>query len=1150
MADEDDYEEVVEVITEYTETTYRTGSTPHTVTTRYTSETSGHPSETRTHTYETTTSRTQPPETTDTSHKASHPVRKKVVRKKVDTSKFLTPYLDHSSKMQKLFSEKKYKEKFEKEKGKPCGITTDTPELRRIKKVQDQLSEVKYRMAGEAARTDCHVDEKARDIEHAKKVSQQVSKVLYKQNWEENKEKYLLPPDAPELVHAIKNTALFSKRPYIEEWEADKSLFYPYDDSPELRRVAKAQKALSDIVYKKGHAEQKSKYTSVPDPLDVELAKKVTRQLSDHNYHEDYKKKKGKWSQTPCYDVAVAKMNSDNLSTRKYQEDWESKKDQIYFMQTETPEYAVNKHAGVAASKVKYKEDYEKAKGSADYNVLPATENPMLRHLKAVANNVNDRLYKEAYEKAKAKSINYCETPKYKIDNVLKDFSDVKYKEPYIANVLGRYIGTHEDPYQIHCMKVGAMTSDKNYKADYEEEKANCYFPQTLTPEYEVQKKLDKCKDVVYKKPPDQIKFTQAADSPVLVQAQINTKQLSDMNYKAKHEAEKSRCSIPPDTPLLLQSRVNAYNISDNWYKYDWDQSKAKKFDIKVDAIPILAAKAKQKIASDVEYKKGYEMSKGRLVGALSVKDDPRIMHSLKVGKLQNDRLYKEEYEKAKGVSINYCETPQYQVDNTLKNFSGLKYKEPYITNVLGRYIGTFEDPYEAHCRKVGAMKSDKNYKADYEDEKAKCYFPQTITQEYEAIKKLDVCKDSAYKKHPDQIKFTSVPDSLVLRQAQINTKQLSDMNYKAKHEAEKFRCSIPADAPLFLQSRVNAYNISDNWYKYDWDQSKAKKFDIKMDAIPILAAKAKQKIASDVEYKKDYEKGKGKLIGALSVQDDPKILHSLKVGKLQNDRLYKELYEKAKGVSINYCETPQYQVDNTLKNFSGVKYKEPYIANVLGRYIGTFEDPYEAHCMKVGAMKSDKNYKADYEDEKAKCYFPQTITQEYEAMKKLDLCKDSAYKKHPDQIKFTSVPDSLVLRQAQINTKQLSDMNYKAKHEAEKFKCSIPPDAPLFLQSRVNAYNISDNWYKYDWDQSKAKKFDIKMDAIPILAAKAKQKIASDVEYKKGYEKGKGRLIGALSVQDDPKMLHSLKVGKLQNDVSKLKYGKMGCVAGTFVMM
>ncbi|KAM6465183.1 nebulin isoform 38-T39 [Liasis olivaceus] len=1191
MADEDDYDEVVEyyveeevdddepgeTITEITETTYKTGSAPYTVTTRHTSGTGRHPSETRIHTYETiehppetrihtyettrhpsetrihtyeitehppettrtfetTTTRTlestaQPPEAKDIPHKASHPVRKKVVRKKVDTSKFRTPYLDHSSKMQKLFSDKKYKEKFEKEKGKPCAITTDTPELRRIKKVQDQLSEVKYRMAGESARTDCHLDEKARDIEHAKKVSQQVSKVLYKQNWEENKEKYLLPPDAPELVHAIKNTALYSRKPYVEEWEADKALFYPYDDSPELRRVAKAQKALSDIVYKKGHDEQKSKYTVLPDPPDVELAKKVTRQLSDHKYHEDYQKKKGKWSQTPGYDVAIARMNADNLSARKYQEDWEAKKDQIHFTQTETPEYEVNKRAGIAASKVKYKEDYEKSKGSADYNVLPATENPLLRHLKAAGNLVNDKLYKEAYEKAKAKSINYCETPKYQVDNVLKNFSDVKYKEPYITNVLGRYIGSSEDPYQAHCMKVEAMKSDKNYKADYEDEKASCYFPQTITQEYEVLKKLDKCKDHAYKKHPDQIKFTPVMDSPVLVQAQVNTKQLSDMNYKAKHEAEKSRCSIPPDAPLFLQSRVNAYNISDNWYKYDWDQSKAKKFDIKMDAIPILAAKAKQKIASDVEYKKGYEKGKGKLIGALCVEDDPKILHSLKVGKLQNDRLYKEGYEKGKGLSINYCETPQYQVDNALKNFSGVKYKEPYVANVLGRYIGSIEDPYQVHCMKVEALKSDKNYKADYEDEKAKCYFPQTITPEYEVMKKLDTCKDFAYKKHPDQIKFTSVLDSPVLLQAQINTKQLSDMNYKAKHEAEKSRCSIPPDAPLFLQSRVNAYNISDNWYKYDWDQSKAKKFDIKMDAIPILAAKAKQKIASDVEYKKGYEKGKGKLIGALCVEDDPKILHSLKVGKLQNDRLYKEGFEKAKGVSINYCETPQYQVDSTLKNFSGVKYKEPYVANVLGRYIGSIEDPYQVHCMKVEALKSDKNYKADYEDEKAKCYFPQTITPEYEVMKKLDTCKDFVYKKHPDQIKFTPVLDSPVLLQAQINTKQLSDMNYKAKHEAEKSRCSIPPDAPLFLQSRVNAYNISDNWYKYDWDQSKAKKFDIKMDAIPILAAKAKQKIASDVEYKKGYEKGKGKLIGALCVEDDPKILHSLKVGKLQND-------------------
>uniref|UniRef100_A0A803TYB2 Nebulin n=1 Tax=Anolis carolinensis TaxID=28377 RepID=A0A803TYB2_ANOCA len=1028
-----------------------------------------------------------------------------------------------------IFSpQKKYKEKFEKEKGKPYAITSDTPELRRIKKVQDQLSEVKYRMAGDQAKTNCHVDEKAKDIEHAKKVSQQVSKVLYKQNWEENKEKYLLPPDAPEFVQAIKNAELYSKKRYIEDWESDKSLFYPYDDSPEMKRVAQAQKALSDIVYKKGHDERKAKYTSLPDPPDVELARKVTRQLSDRNYHEDYNKKKGKWSQTPCYDVAVAKMNADNLSTRKYQEDWENSKDQIYFMQTETPEYEVNKRAGVVASKVKYKEDYEKAKASTDYNVLPATENPMLKHLKHVGNLTNDRLYKEAYEKAKGTSINYCDTPKYQLDNVLKNFSDIKYKEGYQNKILGRYIGSFEDPYQTHCMKIEAMKSDKNYKADYEDDKGKCYFPQTITQEYEAIKKLDQCKDRGTKKHPDKIKFTQVTDSPALVQAQINSKQLSDLNYKAKHESEKSKYSIPPDAPFILQSRVNAYNLSDNCYKYDWEQAKAKKFDIKMDAIPILAAKANRKIASDVEYKKGYEQSKGKLIGALSIQDDPKMVLSQKVAKLQSDRLYKEAYEKSKGISINYCDTPKYQVDNVLKNFSEVKYKEPYVNNVLGRYIGTFEDPYQAHCMRIEAMKSDKNYKADYEEDKGKCYFPQTITQEYEAIKKLDQCKDYTYKKHPDQIKFTSVMDSPVLLQAQINSKQLSDLNYKAKHENEKFKCSVPADAPLFLQSRVNAYNLSDNWYKYDWEQSKAKKFDIKMDAIPILAAKANRKIASDVSYKKAYEQSKGKLIGALSIEDDPKMVLSRKVAKLQSDREYKKGYEESK---------TRYTAPMDMISVVQAKKAQAIVSDTdYKRFIHTYSYPPDSIpvelAKKANVIQSDNEYKADYNSWMKGCGWVPFGSMDAEKNKRAsDILNEKKYRQHPDTLKFTQIDDDPIVVQAKINQAQRSDVLYKAKNEDVIHKYHLPADAPQFIQAKVNSYNISDTYYKLGLEELKSKGYDLRIDAIPIKAAKAARHAASDFQYKKDYELGKGKLVGFRSLQDDPKLVHYMNVAKMQSD-------------------
>uniref|UniRef100_A0A2I3H853 Nebulin n=1 Tax=Nomascus leucogenys TaxID=61853 RepID=A0A2I3H853_NOMLE len=1095
------------------------------------------PGETITEIYETTTTRTSDYEQSETSKPAlaqpapAKPVeRRKVIRKKVDPSKFMTPYIAHSQKMQDLFSPNKYKEKFEKTKGQPYASTTDTPELRRIKKVQDQLSEVKYRMDGDVAKTICHVDEKAKDIEHAKKVSQQVSKVLYKQNWEDTKDKYLLPPDAPELVQAVKNTAMFSKKLYTEDWEADKSLFYPYNDSPELRRVAQAQKALSDVAYKKGLAEQQAQFTPLADPPDIEFAKKVTNQVSKQKYKEDYENKiKGKWSETPCFEVANARMNADNISTRKYQEDFENMKDQIYFMQTETPEYKMNKKAGVAASKVKYKEDYEKNKGKADYNVLPASENPLLRQLKAAGDALSDKLYKENYEKTKAKSINYCETPKFKLDTVLQNFSsDKKYKDSYLKNILGHYVGSFEDPYHSHCMKVTAQNSDKNYKAEYEEDRGKGFFPQTITQEYEAIKKLDQCKDHTYKVHPDKTKFTQVTDSPVLLQAQVNSKQLSDLNYKAKHESEKFKCHIPPDTPAFIQHKINAYNLSDNLYKQDWEKSKAKKFDIKVDAIPLLAAKANTKNTSDVMYKKDYEKNKGKMIGALSINDDPKMLHSLKVAKNQSDRLYKENYEKTKAKSMNYCETPKYQLDTQLKNFSEAKYKDLYVKDILGHYVGSMEDPYHTHCMKVAAQNSDKSYKAEYEEDKGKCYFPQTITQEYEAIKKLDQCKDHTYKVHPDKTKFTAVTDSPVLLQAQLNTKQLSDLNYKAKHEGEKFKCHVPADAPQFIQHRVNAYNLSDNVYKQDWEKSKAKKFDIKVDAIPLLAAKANTKNTSDVMYKKDYEKSKGKMIGALSINDDPKMLHSLKTAKNQSDREYRKDYEKSKTVYTAPLDMLQVtQAKKSQAIASDVDYK-----HILHSYSYPPDSINVDLAKKAYALQSDVEYKADYNSWMKGCGWVPFGSLEMEKAKRAsDILNEKKYRQHPDTLKFTSIEDAPIIVQSKINQAQRSDIAYKAKGEEIIHKYNLPADLPQFIQAKVNAYNISENMYKADLKDLSKKGYDLRTDAIPIRAAKAARQAASDVQYKKDYETAKGKMVGFQSLQDDPKLVHYMNVAKIQSD-------------------
>ncbi|XP_032713679.1 nebulin isoform X28 [Lontra canadensis] len=1122
MADDEEYEEVVEYYTE--ETVYEEV-----------------PGETITEIYETTTTRTTTSDYEQSEPSkpalaqlvpaqpvAAKPVeRKKVIRKKLDSSKFMTPYIVHSQKMQELFSPNKYKENYEKAKGQPYAITTDTPELRRIKKVQDQLSEVKYRMDGDVAKTICHVDEKAKDIEHAKKVSQQVSKVLYKQNWEDTKDKYLLPPDAPELVQAVKNTAMFSKKLYTEDWEADKSLFYPYNDSPELRRVAQAQKALSDIAYKKGHAEQQSQFTTLPDPPDIEFAKKVTNQVSKQKYKADYENKiKGKWSETPCFEIATARMNADNISTRKYQEDFENMKDQIYFMQTETPEYKVNKQAGVAASKVKYKEDYEKNKGKADYNVLPASENPLLQQLKAAGNALSDKLYKENYEKTKAKSINYCETPKFQLDTVLHNFtSDTKYKDSYLKNILGHYVGSFEDPYHTHCMKVTAQNSDKNYKAEYEEDRGKGFFPQTITQEYEAIKKLDQCKDHTYKVHPDKTKFTQVTDSPVLVQAQVNSKQLSDLNYKAKHESEKFKCHIPPDTPALLQHKVNAYNLSDNIYKHDWEKSKAKKFDIKVDAIPLLAAKANSKIASDVMYKKDYEKNKGKMIGALSINDDPKMLHSLKTAKNQSEREYRKDYEKSKTIYTAPLDMLQVtQAKKSQEIASDVDYK-----HILHNYSYPPDSINVDLAKKAYALQSDVEYKADYNSWMKGCGWVPFGSLEMEKVKRAsDILNEKKYRQHPDTLKFTSIEDAPIIVQSKINQAQRSDVAYKAKGEEILHKYSLPADLPQFIQAKVNAYNISENMYKTDLKDLSKKGYDLRSDAIPIRAAKAARQAASDVQYKKDYEKAKGKMVGFQSLQDDPKLVHSLNVAKLQSDREYKKDYEKTK---------TKYNTPHDMFDVVAAKKAQDVASNVnykhqLHHYT-YLPDAMDLELSKnMMHIQSDNAYKEDYNTWMKGIGWIPIGSLEVEKVKKAgDALNEKKYRQHPDTLKFTSIVDSPVMVQAKQNTKQVSDILYKAKGEDVKHKYTMSPDLPQFLQAKCNAYNISDVCYKRDWHDLIAKGNNVLGDAIPIAAAKASRNIASDYKYKEAYEKSKGKHVGFRSLQDDPKLVHYMNVAKMQSD-------------------
>ncbi|XP_068255813.1 nebulin-related-anchoring protein isoform X4 [Nyctibius grandis] len=1010
-----------------------------------------------------------------------------------------------------LYSEIKYKEGWEKSRGRGFEMKLDSLPLLAAKASRDLASDIKYKEQYEKTKGRA-IGTKDSRLLHSLQVAKMSSEIAYKKDFEESKTHFHLPMDMVNLRHAKKAQALASDLDYrkrlheytmVPEDMKTKWAKKAYDLQSDLRyradlmwmkgagcitegslNIQQAKKA-GDLVSEKKYRQKADalKFTSVADSSQIKHAKKSQELQSDVAYRSGKEQFLHQYTISKDYPVFIlAKANAANISEKLYKSSWEKQKEKGFVLRLDALSFLTAKAKRDLASDIKYKEGYEKMKGKL-IGVKAVEEDSQMAHSLHMSKLQSDLEYKKAFEDTKNQ---------FQVCMDMVNLAHAK-KAQNLATDRGYKTALHHYTALPTDMKVAwakwayGLQSDNRYRADLNWMKGAGWIATGSLNVEQAKKAGELISEKKYRQHPYALKFTSIKDTPEMIQARISYNQAVDRLYKEHGESVKHQYTPTTDLPEILQAKLNAMNISEH------------------------------------KYKEAFQKMKGQMVGSRGLDGDMHIAHSVHAASLQSDVKYKQGFEDTK----THFHLPLDMINLVHARKAQSLVSEQEYRQLLHQYTSLTDDVRLRCAKNAYKLQSENLYRSDMNFMRGVgCITPGAL--EIEGKKKAsELISESKYRQQPHSFKYTSVTDSPGLLHAKFSNMIANERLYKAAGEDSQHHYTPTLGLPEFTRARINAANLSDAKYRESWHNLRAQGYKLTTEALPLQTARASREIASDYQYKHNFVMERGKHIGARSVLDDTRLLHCLHAAKLQSEQEYKKGSQEV---------WSQYHLPMDMVNLVHARKAQALASDQdyrkrLHEFTAVPEDMKMKWAKRAHMLQSEHRYKSDLNFMKGVGWMALRSPQIESVKKAGELISEIKYRQKPESLKFTAVVDSPDLIHAKTSYLQCSDRLYKAGDSEARHRYTLPPDHPDFIRARQNALHISDKLYKTSWEQTRASGYDFRIDAIPFQTAKASREIASDYKYREAFLRDRGQQIGFLSANDDPKIRHALRVGKLQSD-------------------